>query len=442
MRRALQHFPFPEMAQRVIDRYFVQGGKSPERAFRMPPMHSIAPPRSLLELTVVANFVEVFLAKEGHNGWVGINFLEKIQLPTLPSIFGAMLAGVDYVLVGAGIPRSIPGILDAFSERRPARLRLDVADCPPGEEFESVFDPVAFCGGGYPDLKRPYFLAIIASATLALTLARKSNGHVDGFVVEGATAGGHNAPPRGTLQLNKRGEPIYGIRDIPDIEKIRALGFPFWLAGSFATSERLNEALRLGAAGVQVGTAFAFCEESGIDVTLKHQIIERSRAGTISVFTDPLGSPTGFPFKVAQIEGTLSDPSIYAKRDRVCDMGYLRQIYRTPDGSIGYRCPGEPVESYVRKGGDVRSSVGRKCLCNGLAATIGLGQIRGHQLEEHALVTAGEDIAHIADFVPPGRTTYHAADVVARLLACARTIEMAGGATDVPPVGMRGASAW
>jgi NAD(P)H-dependent flavin oxidoreductase YrpB (nitropropane dioxygenase family) len=163
---------------------------------------------------------------------VGINFLEKIQFPTLPSIFGAMLAGVDYVLMGAGIPRAIPGVLDQLARGEAVQLKMDIEGGLAGEEFHSRFDPAAFCGGRAPILKRPYFLGIVASATLAITLARKSNGQVNGFVVEGETAGGHNAPPRGALQLNALGEPIYGPRDVADLEKIRELNLPFWLAGA------------------------------------------------------------------------------------------------------------------------------------------------------------------------------------------------------------------
>ena len=35
-------------------------------------------------------------------------------MPHLASIYGAMLAGVGYVLMGAGIPLHIPGVLDAL----------------------------------------------------------------------------------------------------------------------------------------------------------------------------------------------------------------------------------------------------------------------------------------------------------------------------------------
>lgn len=415
-RRAVQHFPYPEIAQRVWEQYFVPGGKPADQPFKLIPMPSALPPRSLTELTVLANFAEVFLAKEGHGGVVGINFLEKIQLPTLPSIFGAMLAGVDYVLMGAGIPRAIPGILDRLARGQSVSMKLDVAAAAPGEEFLTTFEPRAFCGE-MPALRRPKFLAIISSATLAITLARKSTGRVDGFIVEGATAGGHNAPPRGGVQLSEKGEPIYGERDLPDLEKIRALGLPFWLAGSFGAPGKLAEAQRLGAAGVQVGTAFAYCDESGIDPEWKRRVIALSRAGKMEVFTDPVASPTGFPFKVAPVPGTIADPQEYAARERICDLGYLRQAYRKEDGTLGYRCPGEPVENFLRKGGTADETVGRKCLCNGLMATIGLGQLQSGQKLERPLLTAGDEVAHVARFVHEGRESYGAADVLDALLA-------------------------
>ena len=416
IRRALENFPVPGVAPRVVADYFIPGGKADDAPFKAVTMPTINPGPDFVALTVLANFVEVFLAKEGHAGLVGINFLEKIQLPTLPSIFGAMLAGVDYVLMGAGIPRSIPGVMDKLAKGEAVELKIDVEGALPGEEFHTRFDPAAFCGGSAPKLKRPFFLGIVASATLAITLARKSNGTVDGFVVEGETAGGHNAPPRGAMQLSATGEPIYGPRDTPDLEKIRELGLPFWLAGSFGSPEKLVEAQRLGAAGIQVGTAFAFCEESGIRADLKRQIIQLSREGRAGVFTDPLASPTGFPFKVVQLAGTSSDAQLVATRTRICDLGYLRHVYRKADGSIGYRCPAEPVDDYVRKGGATCETDRRQCVCNGLTGTIGLAQTRPGGELELALITAGNEVAHVADFLRPGRDSYTAAEVVNRLL--------------------------
>lgn len=417
MRRALAHFPVADAAARILEAYFIPEGKAANEPFKLTAMPTLLPGRGLEELIVAANFVEVFLAKEGHGNRVGINFLEKIQLPTLPSLFGAMLAGVDYVLMGAGIPRAIPGAMDRLANGEPAALKMDVEGAVAGEEFVSRFDPRAFCEGPVSAVKRPLFLGIVASATLAMTLARKSSGRVDGFVVEGETAGGHNAPPRGLMQLSAKGEPVYGPRDVPELEKIRAIGLPFWLAGSYGRAGRLADALRLGAAGIQVGTAFAFCEESAIAPPLKARAIQLSREGRARVFTDPVASPTGFPFKVVQMEGTLSEASDYDARVRICDLGYLRHLYRKSDGTVGYRCPAEPVGDYVQKGGDAAETRGRKCLCNGLMANVGLGQVLSEKESELALLTAGDDVAEIARFLPPGRDTFSAGDVIRRFLA-------------------------
>ncbi len=97
LRRAIARFPDRLVAERALRRYFVPGGKPADRPFENIPMYSTRPPQRLVELTVLANFVEVYLAKEAHSGRIGINYLEKIQAPNLASLYGAMLAGVDYV---------------------------------------------------------------------------------------------------------------------------------------------------------------------------------------------------------------------------------------------------------------------------------------------------------------------------------------------------------
>jgi len=418
VRRALDHFPIGGVAERVLDRYFIPGGKPEDRPFKPNPSPAVQPSRHLEELLVASNFVEVFLAKEGHREPVGINYLEKIQLPTLPSLFGAMLAGVSWILMGAGIPRTIPGILDRLAGGQPVELRLNVIGADRGEEFFTRFDPEAFCGGNAPLLARPDFLAIISSATLANMLVKKSNGRVDGFVVEGHTAGGHNAPPRGRMQLTLDGQPIYGDRDIPDLAAIRALGLPFWLAGSYGEPERVVEAIAAGAAGVQVGTAFAYCEESDLEVDLKQRVLAASRAGRAEVFTDAVASPAGFPFKVVQVEGTLSQRSVYHERSRVCDLAYLRHAFKKANGAIGWRCPAEPVADYVRKGGDENDTCRRKCICNALMANIGLGQqlLRDGE-REMPLITSGDDVADVARFLKAGDRSYSALDVIEYLLS-------------------------
>jgi nitronate monooxygenase len=417
MRRALAHFPVPRIAGQIIDRYFRPDGLGDDSAFRAKPMPALEPSRAALDLLVAASFVEVFLAREGHDHGVGINFLEKIQLPTLPALYGAMLAGVAFVLVGAGIPRAIPGIMDRLAEHLPVTMPVDLKGSAPAEAPIASFDPAPYAEHIEGHLDRPDFIAIVSSSTLASVLKRKASGRVDGFIVEHATAGGHNAPPRRPIQMTVGGEPIYTERDTPDLQAIAQLGLPFWLAGGFGSPEQLAAAIDAGARGIQVGTAFACCEESGLAPAIKQQIIEASIEGRTSVFTDPVASPTGFPFKVMQLPETLSDAAQYEQRDRVCDLGYLRHAYVGADGAIGWRCPAEPVDDYVRKGGDVEETIGRKCLCNALMANIDLAQARRDGATEQPLVTIGDDVASVRQFLEGDATSYTAADVIRSLTA-------------------------
>jgi nitronate monooxygenase len=75
------------------------------------------------------------------------------------------------------------------------------------------------------------------------------------------------------------------------------------------------------------------------------------------------------------------------------------------------------VANYVAKGGKVEDTVGRKCLCNALLANIGHAQVRKDQSVEPPLITVGDDLNSVAQFLAPGRTSYSAADVVASLLS-------------------------
>jgi nitronate monooxygenase len=416
VRRAAEHFPIPGVAERILEKFYVAEGKAPEGRFKTHPMGRQRPSRTAEDLLVLSNFVEVYLAKEGHDGLIGTNMLTKLQAPTIPSLYGAMLAGVDAVLMGAGIPREIPGILDALARGDAARLTLDVKGASREQKYETAFDPAVYCEGDPVVTARPDFYPIISSAVLATMLAKKATGNVDGFIVEGPTAGGHNAPPRGKLQLSDGGEPIYGERDVADLEQIAAVGLPFWLAGSYAEPERVAEAIGAGATGVQVGTAFAYCDESGLSDDIKARVLARSKAQTVEVFTDPLASPTGFPFKVVPVEDTVSEETIYNKRNRICDLGYLRTPYRIDDDTVGWRCPSEPVADYVRKGGDEADTVGRKCICNALLASIGLGQIQKDGEPELPIVTSGDDVADIARFLRDGAESYTARDVIDYLM--------------------------
>ena len=393
-------------------KWFIEGGRPPDEPYGLLSLPQIRPRRAALELTVLAAFCEVWLAREGHDGLVGINLLTKIQLPTLPTLYGAILAGVDCVLMGAGIPREIPAALDGLARHAPVSLRLDLAGDAGKEPPQLTFDPGALWDVLPAERPRPQFLPIVSSTLLATVMARKASRPIDGLIIEGPRAGGHNAPPRGEPTFNADGEPIYGERDEVDLDKVARLGLPFWLAGGAGHPEALSAARAAGAAGIQVGTLFAFCDESGIDDALKRAVLSGVREGTVQVRTDPRASPTGYPFKVVELADPPSAPST---RTRLCDLGYLRVAYRRPDGRIGFRCPGEPEDLYVAKGGDREDTVGRQCLCNALLAVIGHGQVRPGGTLEAPIVTAGDDLTALETFLA-GRERYTAGDVLDWLL--------------------------
>ncbi|MDX1583437.1 MAG: nitronate monooxygenase, partial [Thermoanaerobaculia bacterium] len=163
LRRALAAFPAPAVADRILSRYFIDGGKPKDRPYKSVPMHCVNDSRAAVELCIAGSFVEVFLAREGHDNPVGINFLEKIQLPKLPAIYGAMLAGVSVVLVGAGIATKLPGILERLRRHESAvyEVRPDEASQPGPVLLR--FAPADYVGHEMEPLERPLFYPIISS---------------------------------------------------------------------------------------------------------------------------------------------------------------------------------------------------------------------------------------------------------------------------------------
>jgi nitronate monooxygenase len=412
LQRILDTFPVASVVNDVIER-FASSRRSPSSPYRAIPMLTHRSAQTSQDFLVLAAYVEVALAKRGHDGVIGVNLLSKVQIPTVPTLFGAILAGVDYVVMGAGVPTHIPGILEELARGLSVDVPLNVIGTTSPQEVPLLhFDPARYRPSDA--LHRPKFLGIVSSHVLATALSKRSNGPVDGFVVERPIAGGHNAPPRGQFNVDADGNPEYGERDRVDFEVMRALKVPFWIGGGITTPQDVQAALELGAAGVQVGTLFACCRESGMDSALREQILAAVQSGDVEVITSTRASPTGYPFKVASAAGTISEPAIYEARERKCDLGYLREAYVKVDGSIGYRCPGEPVSAYVRKGGLVEDTVGRTCLCNGLMSTVGLGQVRANGDQEPPIVTIGDCVNEIRPLLA-GRQSYGAADVIAHL---------------------------
>lgn len=371
---ALADFPFPEVSERVIKRYL-------NKPWTGIPIFTLTPSKPLIELVVCANYAFVKIAKKWHTNPVSINYLEKIQMPHLASIYGAMLADVDYVTMGAGIPLGIPTIFEAFSDGTAASYKISVIWST--EAHEMTFDPKKYFWENIPAVKKPNFIPIISTDVLANVLKTKLGVEkIYGFVIEAPSAGGHNAPPRNKTQL-------YGPKDAVNFEKMHDYWIPFWLAGSYASPEGLMKARELWATGIQAGSLFALTKESGMRPDLKAKIIHAGLKGTLKVRTDFSASPTGFPFKIAEIPGTMSEWIIHKTRKRICDECALRSPCITSEWDIGYRCSSEPIEDYVNKGGKIEDTEGSMCLCNGLMATAWVKD------NEPPIVTLGDDTSFI-----------------------------------------------
>jgi NAD(P)H-dependent flavin oxidoreductase YrpB (nitropropane dioxygenase family) len=420
--RALGHFPHQEAAKRIIEAYYVEGGIPDDAPFKEPHRHTLTPTAALVELNVAASFCLVWLAKEGHDGVVGINFLETIQLPHVFALYGAMLAGVDYVIVGAGVPLHFPRIIDALTRHEIVHYEVRVTGATREDNYHISFDPKSIVSNPVAPLRRPFFLPIVSAVSLAQMLCRIEG--VDGFIVEatevaslGPLAGGHNAGARGKVkQFNAAGEPIYGPKDVIDYAGMVKLGKPFWVAGAYCSPERMKEARDKGAYGIQAGTIFALCNESRIGRALKVTARRLGLAGTLRILNNPKASPKGFPFHVALLPGSLTDAVVYEDRPRNCNLGGLCELFVRDNGTVGYRCRAEPLDRFRAKGGDMDLTVGCYCLCNALLATIGLAQRYEDGYVEPPVVTLGNDVSFLPHVMTDESSGYSAQDAVEYLL--------------------------
>ena len=368
-RRALAHFPDQAMVERVVTRYYVPGGRAATTPYRPVPRLVIHAQAPSVELSVLAAFTEVWLAKDGHDGPIGVNLLEKIQMAIPTVTFGAMLAGVDAVLVGAGVPGSCPACSTAWlpsrggvRRRRPRRRRRHRGGRPrsrgaarrgaSGLEARLPRHRVLPRAGDLPGARRGDPARRVRGRGISRRRAQRA-----------ASATG----------ARRRGErPLRPARRAGRRED-RGPGLPFWLAGAYGTPEGLA---RPGGRRPRHpgGTVFALAEESGLRDDLRRAVRASLGAYDVTVRTSALASPTGFPFKVVDLPGTITDPVEYAARSRQCDLGFLRAPYAKEDGSVGYRS-GRVERTYAIKGGAVEDTDGRVCLCNGLTATAGMDSI-------------------------------------------------------------------
>lgn len=388
LRLVLEHFPYPAAARHVWQHFFVPGGKGDEQPFELVSQPHLEEGPALVELTVLANFAEVFLARQGHTGWVGVHYHDSARLALLPSLFGALLAGVDFLLVSASGVAAVQPALRRLLAHESAALDVTLTDT---DRLTCGFDPHSLGSGHSPALRAPILLAVCETVDEAESVLTGA-GFDGGFIVQA---------PSGA-----------GWLEAAEFARLRSLGRPFWLGNVAATAENFARVSQEGAGGLQVNTPFTFCAESALDPDLKRRVLTLVRQDPNHLFTQLSALPDGQPFRVLRLEETAADPEISAARLRLCDVGWFREVYRRPDGSVGYRCPGEPMHHYLLKGGDATTAARQPCICNGVLAGLGLAQLQDGRELERALVPVGEDVRELRRFLKPGGVEFTAADVV------------------------------
>jgi NAD(P)H-dependent flavin oxidoreductase YrpB (nitropropane dioxygenase family) len=367
---AARLFPLRPHVDELLE--FAPGGAKHHRSA---PMDVPDPERAARarRLSAISAYTEVVRARKGHRGKIGINVMWKCALTVLPTIYGAMLAGVDALLCSAGVPMELPSIL------RSIRAGEDLSYAPLSGTGTHVCLEIASDQSAslLAEMQPPAMIPVLSNYALPKRILDVWEREHEGarpfaFVLENHQAGGHNAPPR-----NKSD---FGEQDEIDryFDKVRELGVPIYVAGAFpdgGTHEDLVQWMRRGAYGIQVGSRFALCDESGLRRDLKDQVIERNVAGETEIITDQRASPTGYPFKYVPLPNTMADRAVYEQRRRICNRGYLLQSHfeTLPDGTVKetYLCPGMPPLQYLRLGGAPEDLADRVCLCNALLSTAG-----------------------------------------------------------------------
>ncbi len=208
-------------------------------------------------------YLDVRAAKRD-GGFIAINCMYAIGAYR-DAVYGALDAGVDAIISGAGIPLELPAIVAEYA-----------AD--------------------HPGLHRPALIPIISTARALGILIRRWERQAcvpDAVVLEGPLAGGHlgfnyEALGREDSSLDAQYPLIKALAE--------KYGFPVIVAGGVYDRSDISSWHDLGAGGVQIGTRFLATVESGASEDFKRRLVSANKSDII-VAKVP-GSPCGLPFRI------------------------------------------------------------------------------------------------------------------------------------------------
>ena len=285
-----------------------------------------------------AAYEEVSLAK-ANGGFAGINIMCALLRDYSASVKGALDAGADAIISGAGLPLTLPVI----------QPQKDTALIP------------------------------IVSSARALDIICKKWGKLghrpDAVVLEGPLAGGHLGFK--IDQIESRENQLENL--LPPVKDAAQKhgDFPVIVAGGVYTNEDIHTFLAMGADGVQIGTRFLATDESSATPEYKAAVVS-AKEEDIIVAHDP-GSPCGLPFRVIK-HSSMYLSALNRLRKPKCDKGYV--LLKDKKGKFSV-CPAKESNEH------------HFCICNGLLKSAGY-----NSNGEESLYTVGSNASRVDRIVP------------------------------------------
>jgi nitronate monooxygenase len=280
-----------------------------------------------------AVYEEVSLAK-ADGGFAGINIMAALMRDYNDSVKGALDAGADFIISGAGLPLTLPAIQ------------------PP---------------------KDTALVPIVSSARALEIICKKWERlgyRPDAVVLEGPLAGGHLGFRLDDIdsESNKLENLLPPVKDMA----AKYGDIPVIVAGGIYTHADILRFLGMGADGVQMGTRFLATEESSATAVYKQAVVQ-AKDEDILVAHDP-GSPCGLPFRVIK-QSPMYVSSLQRLRKPKCDKGYV--LLKDAKGVFSV-CPAKESNEH------------HFCICNGLLSSAGYNPDK-----EEALYTVGTNASRI-----------------------------------------------
>lgn len=250
-----------------------------------------------------------------------------------PILQGGMTFGSDGRLVAAVSNAGGLGTLGTFHYRTAERVREQLAVIRAATDrpfsvnvpfFEASFELVealarqdgvrTFTLGGWfsepmARLKEELGLTVLVSVNSPTVARMVAERPLDALIVQGNESGGANNQ-FGTAQLFDLVAPTVSV--------------PVVVAGGQWDGRDLFAALARGAAGVQLGTRFFFCEESPLHPTIKEQVLDQNLKRPLTTALVPVSDTLNMRFvtnkawRTAMKEGEVE--AIFRDKERVFDL--------------------------------------------------------------------------------------------------------------------------